>query len=135
MSRPITIQVDGTFKDTGKQHAEIECDDYITIFSKVNGATFDPEGKKEPSLTREVGISTANFKDITDVYNRLTQGTVQIFKASDNEKVNDYNLINFICTLIKYGGLSNKVHLTVNEECLANAGKMPAPTENAKGDK
>lgn len=135
MGRPITIQIDSHLKNVGENHDIIECDDYLMIYSKVNGATFDPEGNKEPSLTRDVSAGIGGFKTMSDIYNRLTQGTLQFFSLSEDPSVNDYNLVNYISELIKYGGLSEKVRLTVTEDLLANAGKAPIPKEKKKEEK
>lgn len=129
-NRPIRIQIDAKVKGMDEKHVEVDCDDYILLYSKVNGAAFDPEGNKEPSLTREVSAGIAGFKETSDIFNRLTQGTLGLINISDDEKVNHHNLINFIMYLIHYGGLEGDVKLSVSEKYLSNAGKNPVPSEN-----
>ena len=129
-NRPIRIQIDAKVKGVDEKHVEIDCDDYILFYSKVNGAAFDLEGNKEPSLTREVSAGVAGFKETSDIFNRLTQGTLGLINISDDEKVNHHNLINFIMYLIHYGGLEGDVKLSVSEKYLSNAGKNPVPSEN-----
>lgn len=129
MNRPIKIKIEGQFKGVGEKRASINCDDYILIYSEVNGATYDPDSDKEPSLTREVSAGIGGFPSAADMYDRLTQATVQMFQMSNDQKVNDYNLINYICNLINFSGLGDKVTLSVSEEYMANAGKAPIPKE------
>ena len=59
-NRPIRIQIDAKVKGMDEKHVEVDCDDYILLYSKVNGAAFDPEGNKEKA--------TAIVKTLTDKY-------------------------------------------------------------------
>lgn len=113
--KPIKISVDGDFKQKGKQQAEIECDDAIVIYSKINGAVLGTAKTGEPVFTRDVSTWVGGFSSMPDVYTRLSQGILQLFMSSKNERVNQYNIVNLIQFLINNGGLSDDVRLSISE--------------------
>lgn len=118
--QPIKITAEGNFKSLGNKKAEILCDDAIIIFSKINGAVMGAAKNGDPSFTREVNAWVVGFDTTPDVYTRISQGVLQLFSASEDEKANQYNLINLIQFLITNGGLRDKVRLSISEELIHN---------------
>lgn len=114
--KPINISIDGEFKYAEVKHDEIECDDAILIFSTINGAVIGKSQNGDPAYTRDVSAWVGGFKSIPDVYTRLSQGVLQIFTDSENERLNQYNLVNLIQFLIVNGGLSDHVRLSLSEK-------------------
>lgn len=118
--KPIKISVDGHFKQNGPEHSEIGCDDAVVIFSNINGAVMGVSKNGAPAFTRDVSVWMGGFESMPDVYTRLSQGVLQMFMSSENERVNQFNLVNLIQFLIANGGLSDKVRLSLNEDFVNN---------------
>lgn len=114
--KPIKISIDGDFKQAGEQHNEIECDDAILIFSSINGAVMGISKNGDPAYTRDVSAWVGGFDSMPDVYTRLSQGVLQMFTNSENERINQFNLVNLIQFLIANGGLSDQVKLSLSEK-------------------
>lgn len=114
--KPIKISIDGDFKQTGPDHSEIECDDAVVIYSNINGAVMGISKNGDPAFTREVSAWVGGFGSMTDVYTRLSQGVLQMFMNPENERINQFNLVNLIQFLIVNGGLSDKVRLSLSED-------------------
>lgn len=113
--KPIKISIDGDFKQKGADYNKIECDDAVIIYSNVNGAVIGTSKNGDPVFTRDVSVWVGGFGNMPDVYTRLSQGVLQMFTCSENERVNQYNLVNLIQFLIANGGLSDKVCLSLSE--------------------
>lgn len=121
--KPIKISVDGDFKQQGIKHNDIECDDAIVIYSGINGAVMGASKNGEPAFTREVSTWVGGFGSMSDVYTRLSQSVLQMFINSQNEQINQFNLVNLIQFLITNGGLSDHVKLSVSEEFVSRKGE------------
>lgn len=118
--KQIKISIDGDFKQKGPDHNEIECDDAVVIYSNINGAVIGTSKNGDPAFTRDVSVWVGGFGSMPDVYTRLSQGVLQMFMSSENERVNQFNLVNLIQFLIANGGLSDKVRLSLNEDFVNN---------------
>lgn len=114
--KPIKISIDGHFNQKGPDHSEIDCDDAIIICSNINGAVIGVSKNGDPAYTRDVSVWVGGFGSMPDVYTRLSQGVLQMFMSSENERVNQFNLVNLIQFLIANGGLSDKVRLSLSED-------------------
>lgn len=114
--RPIKISMDSDFKRKGADHSEIECDDAVVIYSNINGTVIGISKNGAPAFTRDISVWVEGFESIPDVYTRLSQGVLQMFMNSENERINQFNLVNLIQFLIVNGGLSDKVRLSLSED-------------------
>lgn len=119
---PINISIDSDIKQKGPDHNEIECDDAAVIYSNINGAVIGASKNGDPIFTRDVSVWVGGFGSMPDVYTRLSQGVLQMFTCSENERVNQFNLVNLIQFLIANDGLSDKVWRFCKRK--GDAGKM-----------
>lgn len=122
--KPIKISIRGEFKQAGEKHEEIECDDAIIIFSSINGAVMGASKNGDPAYTRDVSAWVGGFDSMPDVYTRLSQGVLQMFLNSENERNNQFNLVNLIQFFIANGGLADQVRLSLSEEFVNRKEKM-----------
>lgn len=123
MARPIQISVNGNFKKVGEKRFDLDCDDAIIIFSKINGAFLGNTEAEKAVLTREVGAWVGGFDDEPGLYDRLSQAVLQIFSSYVDEKISNYNLINFIQFLINNSNLRDKATIRVSENLISNTAK------------
>ena len=122
MGKPIKLNVNADFKEKGANNIDIACDDAIIIFSNVDGAVMDAGKDGEGSLTRQTSAYCVGFTSQPEMMTRLSQGIFPLIMQSDDQKINQYNLVNLLQFLIVNGGLEKDAKLYVSEKLMGNTG-------------